>query len=334
MEYIKQNNHINWLTLLRAINIVLVVMFHIQLIDMNTGNNHLFCSDVTYPFNPIRMPLFIFLSGGLLYLSRIKNEWTTLSLYKDKLKRIMLPFVFFVTFYFLFKASLNSIVKTPIDISFSYYIESFYIFYQHPSAPLWFLATLMTLMLFYPAFRYACRNILFMLFLLILSSLAYFYDFGSIFNNNFFNLANLNYYFIYFYFGIVFFRYSLYQYLNKLSVSVFLILLYSILYYFGVDMIMSIVGIMAMVSVVMNISKYVKIDISYIGNHIYQIYLMSFVFQAFVELVLWKRLFYNEDLFFVFYLLNLCFGLFMPLLVTKCVEKCPYKIIRLCFGLK
>ena len=327
-------NRIKWLTLLRTVNIVLVVMFHIQLVDMNTGENHAFCSLITYPFNPIRMPLFIFLSGGLLYISRIEKQWDIMSLYKDKMVRIMIPFLFFVTFYFLFKASLNSFVKTPIEISFSYYLESFFIYYRHPSAPMWFLATLMTLMVFYPIFCYACKNICFMAALFVLSSVAYFYDFGSLFENNYFNLANLNYYFIYFYFGTIFFRYSLYKYLSKLIVSIFLILLYSMLYYFDMEMIMSIVGIMAMVSVVMNISKYVKTDISYIGNHIYQIYLMSFVFQAFVELVLWKKLFYNEDLFFVFYLLNLSFGIFMPLLVTKIVEKCPYKIIRLCFGLK
>ena len=61
---------------------------------------------------------------------------------------------------------------------------------------------------------------------------------------------------------------------------------------------------------------------------------MSFIFQAFVELLLWKKLFYNENLFLLFYIINLSFGIFMPLLVTKVIEKCPYKFVRLCFGLK
>ena len=87
-------NRIEWLTLLRTVNIVLVVMFHIQLVDMNTGENHAFCSLITYPFNPIRMPLFIFLSGGLLYISRIEKQWDIMSLYKDKMVRIMIPFIF------------------------------------------------------------------------------------------------------------------------------------------------------------------------------------------------------------------------------------------------
>ena len=61
---------------------------------------------------------------------------------------------------------------------------------------------------------------------------------------------------------------------------------------------------------------------------------MSFIFQAFVELVLWKKLFYNENLFWLFYVMNITAGVFCPILVTKLVNRCPQKIVRLCFGLK
>lgn len=329
-----KTGNIQWLTILRTINIILVVMFHIHLIDMNTGDNHSFCSTVTYPFNPIRMPLFIFISGGLLYVSRIKNNWNVLSLYKDKFIRIMMPFFFFVTIYFLFKALLNGYVKTPVNISFSYYLESFVIYHNHSSAPLWFLATLMQLMLFYPIFRYACKNKLLMIILFILATCAYFCDISTLFDNNYFNYSDINFCFIYFYFGIIFFRYSLYKYLNNVYLFLLMVVLYAILYYFNVDMITSLIGIMAIISMVLCFSKYITIDVSYIGNHIYQIYLMSFIFQAFVELVLWKKLFYNENIFFLFYLINLSFGIFMPLLVTRIIENCPYKFVRICFGLK
>ena len=103
---------IEWLAVLRGLNIVLVAMFHVQLVDMTTGQNHAFCTLVSQPFSPFRMPLFIFCSGGLLYLSRIRKEWPVGELYIDKVKRIVVPFVFFVTFYYFFKLSLNSFVKT------------------------------------------------------------------------------------------------------------------------------------------------------------------------------------------------------------------------------
>lgn len=97
------SERLEWLSLMRGLSIVLVVMFHVQLVDMATGENHSLCTTLPTIFTPIRMPFFIFTSGGLLYLSRIRREWTTRALYADKLRRIAIPFVFFVTFYYLFK---------------------------------------------------------------------------------------------------------------------------------------------------------------------------------------------------------------------------------------
>ena len=96
------SERLEWLSLMRGLSIVLVVMFHVQLVDMATGENHSLCTTLPTIFTPIRMPFFIFTSGGLLYLSRIRREWTTRALYADKLRRIAIPFVFFVTFYYLF----------------------------------------------------------------------------------------------------------------------------------------------------------------------------------------------------------------------------------------
>lgn len=331
-----QNNpeNIQWLSLLRTINIVLVVMYHIYLIDMATGENHVFCTSITYPFHPVRMPLFIFISGGLLYVSRIKKNWSVFSLYKDKFIRIMVPFFFFVTVYFLIKALMGSIVKTPVNISLSYYLESFVLYANHSSAILWFLATLMELMLFYPVYRYACKNTFFMFVLLVISFLGYFLDISVPADKNYFNYSEINHYFFYFYFGIIFFRYSFYKYLDKSLLFLFLAVIYAIMYHFDVYLITSIIGILAIVSMVLCFSRHLSLEFSYIGSHIYQIYLMSWMFQAFVELILWKKLFYNENLVYFFYLLNLSFGLFMPLLVTRIIEKCPVRLVRICFGLK
>lgn len=309
-------------------------MYHIHLIDMTTGENHVFCSSITYPFQSIRMPLFIFISGGLLYISRIKQNWRVFSLYKDKFIRIMTPFFFFVTVYFLIKALMLRFVMEPVNFTLRYYLESFVLYDNHSSAILWFLATLMELMLFYPVYRYACKNTFFMFVLLAMSFLGYFLDISVPADENYFNYSEINHYFLYFYFGIIFFRYSLYKYLDNSFLFFFLVVIYAVMYHFDVDLITSIVGILAMVSMVLCFSRHLSLEFSYIGSHIYQIYLMSYMFQAFVELVLWKKLFYNENLFFLFYLLNLSFGLFMPLLVTRIIEKCPVRLVRICFGLK
>lgn len=119
---------------MRRLSIVLVVMFHVQLVDMATGKNHSLCTTLPTIFTPIRMPFFIFTSGGLLYLSRIRREWTTRALYADKLRRIAIPFVFFVTFYYLFKLLAGAWAKTPVPLSLSYFGECFYRFTGHLSA--------------------------------------------------------------------------------------------------------------------------------------------------------------------------------------------------------
>ena len=84
---------IEWLAILRGMNILLVVMVHICLVDLSTGENHAFCTLVSWPFHAVRMPLFIFASGGLLYLSRIRKGVETRALYKDKFQRITIPFL-------------------------------------------------------------------------------------------------------------------------------------------------------------------------------------------------------------------------------------------------
>ena len=113
---------IEWLAVLRGINILLVVIVHVQLVDMSTGANHLFCSNISIPFHPIRMPLFIFISGGLLYLSRIKKDVSTKKLYIDKFQRIMIPFIFFIFVYYLIKITFNQFAKTPTELSLNYFL--------------------------------------------------------------------------------------------------------------------------------------------------------------------------------------------------------------------
>ena len=89
-----------------------------------------------------------------------------------------------------------------------------------------------------------------------------------------------------------------------------------------------------MISLSMIVSRYFPNLFSTYREYIYQIYLLSLPFQAFVELILWKKLFYNESFFFMFYILNLLMGLFVPVLISKAVEHSGIKYLKMCFGLK
>ncbi len=325
---------IEWLAVLRGLNILLVVMVHVQLVDMSTGENHLFCRALSFPFHPIRMPLFIFISGGLLYISRIRKQIPTKALYKDKFQRIMIPFVFFVIVYFLIKATFNQFAKTPIDLSWTNFLESFVYYRGHSSQPLWFLAVLMTLMLMYPLFCYLCKDKYRMLFFLLFCCGIYFIDTDLESRWNIFYILEVHHYLIYFFFGIFFFRFELYNYVSNLKVLLVLILLYTVSYYYSIPLLTSFIGIFMMCGLCIFVAHYLPQLFSSFREYIFQIYLMSLPFQTFVELILWKHFFYNEHLLYAFYIINLLSGLFIPVLISKVVERCPVKLVRLCFGLQ
>lgn len=318
---------------MRGLSIVLVVMFHVQLVDMATGANHSLCTTLPTIFTPIRMPFFIFTSGGLLYLSRIRREWTTRARYADKLQRIAIPFVFFVTFYYLFKLLAGAWAKTPVPLSLSYFAECFYRFTGHPSAHLWFLATLLMLMALYPLFVAVCRNHTASVALLLFSVGIYHADLESVLPDVFY-INHLHHYLVFFYFGIFFFRYRLYRFTDSPIVAVAAVAVYAASYCVVGGLATSIAGIVMCMAVGQSVARRLPGLFGSFRDYIYQIYLMSMFFQAFVELVLWKRLFYDERIFLVFYALNILAGIYLPTLVARLAQRQPYRLVRLCLGIK
>ena len=325
---------IEWLALMRGLNIILVVMFHVQLIDMTTGENHAFCRIISEPFLPFRMPLFIFCSGGMLYLSRIHKQWDIKQLYIDKTKRILIPLVFFVTFYYFFKLLMNPFTKTPVVFSIRNYFESFCIYYGHPSAHLWFLSVLFWMMLLYPLFRWLCENKVCMTVFLLLTMAIYFFNIDIPANKNYFFLFSLHKYLVFFFAGIYFFRFELIIYLKSVLSLVLTIVGYIICFIYEVPLLSSIMGILCMISLSYQLARFYPTLFSSFREYIYQIFLMSFIFQPFVELVLWKKLFYNEQLFLVFYVLNVLSGIYLPVVISKIVERSHYQWLKMCLGLK
>ena len=248
------SERLEWLSLMRGLSIVLVVMFHVQLVDMATGENHSLCTTLPTIFTPIRMPFFIFTSGGLLYLSRIRREWTTRALYADKLRRIAIPFVFFVTFYYLFKLLAGAWAKTPVPLSLSYYAECFYRFTGHPSAHLWFLATLLMLMALYPLFVAVCRNHTAAVAMLLFSVGIYHADLENVLPDVFY-INHLHRYLVYFYFGIFFFRYRLYRFTDSPLVAVAAVAVYAASYCVVGGLATSITGIVMCVAVGQSVAR-------------------------------------------------------------------------------
>lgn len=327
------NKRLLWIDILRGLTIMLVVMWHVNLVDLSTGLNHPFCKDVSSLFTPFRIPLFMFISGGVLYIGRISRNWDCKKLYLDKAKRLLLPLMCFVVIYVAIKCLFIPFVKTPFQLSIAEFFRSFVYFQKgNPAAHLWFLALLFLLMLFYPVYKIVCRNNYLLNLMLVISLLL-----NIFFKGGFSPIFCLNYlpnYFIFFFCGIYCFRYQLFLYLEKPSATLICIAFYALSFYVGIELITQLCGVAMMVSIGINISKYIPGLFSSFRGYSYQIYLMSMMFQGIVELILWKKLFYNESLFYFFYILNVLAGIYLPVLVAKWVEKCNYSYVRICFGLK
>lgn len=325
---------INWLAILRGFTILLVVMYHVQLIDKTTGECHALCNAISHPFDYLRMPVFIFSSGFLLYVTRISRRVGVSDLYKEKFERIVIPFIFFGIVYYAIKMLFSSFVKTQVEASFTDFLLSYVFFSNSPIAHLWYLATLFSLMLLYPLFVYVFKSNVRILLFGIISVVIYFFDFSILEDYNYFNILYLNKYIVFFYVGMVVVHYKLYDYLQGYIKTILLLALYVVSFLLEIRLLAGISGIFLFISLFMLIDRYVPKLFSSYRNYIYQIYLMSFIFQPFVELILWKTLFYNENLLMLFYVINVAFGIYGPVLVSKLIERVPYRMVRLCFGLK
>ncbi len=325
---------VEWLAVLRGLNILLVVMVHIYLVDSSTGLNHEFCSDMSFLFNPIRMPLFIFISGGLLYLSRIRKNIPTKSLYIDKAQRILIPYFFFILVYNLLIFIFNQLLKTPVSLSWGTFLKSFVYYRGYPSQPFWFLAVLMIFMLMYPLFCYLCKSWKRMVLFFLFCSGIFFIDTNLESPWNVFYILEIQHYLIFFFSGIFFFKYEIYKYMKKVVFLPITIALYLVSFYESITLLTSLLGIMMLCAICLQIANYLPKLFSSFREYIFQIYLMSLPCQLFLEQIYWKKLCYNEQFFYLFFLIDLCVGLFIPVLISKVIERCPNKLVRLCFGLQ
>jgi len=325
---------IEWISIMQSFAIVLVVMYHVQLVDKSTGMNHAFCEHISDIVEPFHMPAFFFVSGALLCLTRIERHWQTRRLYADKLRRLMVPMVFFVVVNYILKVAMNSVVKHPVEASLWNFVESFFIYKNHPSDYLWFLPTLMGLMLLYPFLRAVCNRTSLIAPVFITSVALWFVDLPIPEEWNVLSISHLNKYFVFFFSGVVTFKLGLYKRLNSwpaLAVSGAATVAF---YLCDIPLATSLAGICAIMSASLLAERVCGRLFSSFRNYIFPIYLMGIRVQAIVELLLWRMVFYDERFVVVFYVVNVLAGLYIPVLIAKLLEKSHSNLLKMCFGLR
>lgn len=342
ISYPASASQLNWLAILRSITIVLVVMTHVRLWNTTTEANYTFITTINTFFAPLRMPVFIMVSGALLYYTRINKGWKTLALYKDKAIRIGLPLLFCTILGNGMQLIFNGFVKNPIDITFTSFLQSFVLYTGFPWPHRWYLATLLIMMALYPLF---IRLNTWWKALLCWFVLFGIYPINLTIEHNWFQLFTLNKYLIFFYTGIVIFQFEWWKKIQQHAtiIATVMWIIYIIGHLTKVNTlpfltetfpILQLYSIFMMLSSAMVIAQIFPNCFALIHHYIFQIYLFGIAFQAFIELIVWRGIGCPNSLVILFYILNILVGIYAPIGLSLIVKKTHNRFLQLCIGLK
>ena len=194
---------------------------------------------------------------------------------------------------------------------------------------MWFISTLFIIFLLTPIFKSSIQNLSQTFIAIIFFIILYIFFPSGI---NIFSLSLVSKYILYFYIGILFSYYQIYQYINSNLSFLGLLLLFSLSNLLPeIPIISALIGIIFSFSLCLAISKYIpKLFQSY-RNYTYQIFLMGIFPQIGI------RLLYSKinipDMYWILYIFSIFVGIYIPVILSSIITKIHYKPFRLLFGL-
>ncbi len=333
----RTDTKILWLSVLQGWAMLLVVIGHANFYEFMHGG---FGSDVdwlhrfAYAFH---MPLFMFVSGGLFYMTRVGREWRYRDVVTDKLKRLAVPYVVFTLFAFVLKASLSSHMKRGVKWSAHDFACAFLYPSDGPLAEMWFVASLFLLMMLYPLYRVAMRRRWSEMALLVIWGLLLICG-PSIPSavGGLFSLRDVPSYGIYFFGGMVCFKYGLYRHFDSWIVAGVCATLFGVSWLLGggITLLTPMLGILMSLSVCMIVCRKLPSLFSSFRDFTFQIYLVGLYPQMLLELFVWNRIPHTWPTLVACYVGSVVLALYVPVVLSRLVVKyCPPHI-RMWFGLR
>ncbi len=322
---------ITWLQVLQGWSMLLVVIGHITLTDIFKNPETPVSAAIESIIYSFHMPLFMFTSGFLFYLTKIKKEVPYRLVITDKLKRLGIPYLFFTLFTFIVKFLLAPFVKRPVSLSGEQLLNSFLYPGSNPLSEMWFIATLFIIMLSYPLLKEMISSYAKIACLLI----------AGLCLNIFFPtdidllcLSNVAYMFLFFCLGILCCQYDLSQFVNNLTGLVLSLTLFIIAHIIPNTpmLLLNFIGIIFSLSLCLNVSKIAPQLFSSFRDYTFQIFLLGIFPQMAVRIV-YGQLPHNEWIYGGLYLISIITGIYIPVLIAKIIERIKSPIIRRCFGL-
>jgi len=310
---------INWLSILRGWLVILVIIYH------GSSNVHIYSSDILkdifYQINiffSFRMALFFFISGFLLYYTKIQKNSSFGVILKERIPRIIYPYLFFTIVLFSLKIIFSAHVKNPIEFSFS----SFFNIFLYPKINflwlwLWFLNAILILFLLYPILKYSLKNKYSLLCTMLIC-----FGFNLFFPKNIhlLDLSTVAFYLLYFYSGILFSKFNLQNYFkNKITGLGFLIFFILSLFFDYNNLLHFYSGIGLSIYLSIYLSEKLPNLFSSFRNYYYQIYLIGPFFQ--LELLRLHFKIGNSNTYLIAFLLSALIGIYIPVLISKSLQK-------------
>ena len=321
---------INWLLILQGWAMLWVVIGHSFLGVAGEGpewENALY--HIAYSFH---MPLFMLVSGWLFYLTRLADKntprWTYWAIIKDKAVRLLLPGIVFSIIALALKVAFPGEMTRQVDLSLSGIAHSYLYPNDNPMRELWFIATLFWFFLLTPFWRWALER-KWTMWTVMVALLVLHFVYPSV---ELLCIGRVFSYAIWFYLGLVISKENLVD--RFLVKQPWLVLIIGVGIYvcgrFTEPFVATVGGIVSSFGFALIADKFLpKLFFSF-RDYTYQIFLMGIFAQIFVKIV-YRHISMPYVAGFVICLLA---GLYMPVLVSKIIERINWKPLSLSVGLK
>ena len=340
---------INWLLILQGWTMLWVVIGHAFLGENAKGpewENTL--GTIAYSFH---MALFMLISGWLFYLTRLKsyalklnrrggqisvnysdfkdNSWTYWRIIKDKALRLLLPGVVFSLVAFAVKIAFPGEVSRQTGFGIKELALAFIYPYDNPFREFWFIATLFWFFLMTPLWKRALENKWTMwVMAAILLSLHFLCP-----ETKLLSFDRVCTHAIWFYMGLVIAKEDWVEKVFNIK-PLFTAIAGIMLYVSGLliewAILKTVGGIIFSFGLALLLDKYIPKTFLTFRNYTYQIFLMGIFAQMFVK-IMYRHV---SIPYVAAYVLCILMGLYVPVLVSKLIEKINWKPLWLCVGLK
>ena len=314
---------INWLSILRGWVVILVIIYHTTI---NTNKyspdvlNNIF-RQINYIFN-FRMELFFFISGFLLYYTKIQKDSSFKVILKERIPRIVYPYLFFTLVLFSLKVIFNDYVGVPVEPTLSYLLNIFlypkiYFLWRW----LWFLNTILIFFLLYPFLKYSLKN---KYTILCASCVCLGLHLFFPKEVNFLDLSRVASFILFFYFGILFAKFQLQDYLKNKALGMGLLVFFIMSLFFDYkNLLHSFSGIGVSVCFALYCSEKIPNLFSSFRNYYYQIYLIGTLFH--LEILQKYAKIESFQAYLIACFFSALAGIYMPVLISKIIQRLNWK---------